>query len=85
MRGLHATRISGQGKRTPKGQARSDGANEKEVKVNKAESVEQVTFYTGLTRTKSRETVNAIISVITDSLAAAVSRDSPESPSMDSN
>ncbi len=37
--------------------------------MNKAELIDGVTNYTGLTRTKSREAVNAIISVITDSLA----------------
>jgi len=39
------------------------------VKLNKAELVEEVTNYTGLTKTESREAVNAIISFITDSLA----------------
>jgi len=37
--------------------------------VNKAELVDEVILYTGLTRRESREAVNAIISVITDSLA----------------
>ena len=37
--------------------------------MTKAELIEGVTNYTGLTRTESREAVNAIISVITDSLA----------------
>jgi len=37
--------------------------------LNKAELVEEVTNYTGLTKTESGEAVNAIISVITDSLA----------------
>ena len=36
--------------------------------MNKAELVDEVVLYTGLTRTESREAVNAIISVITDSL-----------------
>lgn len=37
--------------------------------MNKAELIDEVILYTGLTRTESGEAVNAIISVITDSLA----------------
>jgi len=37
--------------------------------MNKAELVEEVTVYTGLTRAESEEAVNDIMSVITDSLA----------------
>ena len=37
--------------------------------MNKAELIEEVRFQTGLTRTQSRGTVNAIMLVITDSLA----------------
>ena len=37
--------------------------------MNKGELVDEVVLYTGLTRTESREAVNAIISVITDWLA----------------
>jgi nucleoid DNA-binding protein len=36
--------------------------------MNKPDLVEQVTNQTGLTRRTSRETVNAVISAITDSL-----------------
>ena len=37
--------------------------------MNKAELVEEVTNHTGLTKTESGEAVNAIMLVITDSLA----------------
>ena len=37
--------------------------------MNKAELIEEARFQTGLTRTQSREAVNTMISVITDSLA----------------
>ena len=37
--------------------------------MNKAELVEEVTNYTGLTKTESREAIGSIISVITDCLA----------------
>jgi len=37
--------------------------------LNKAELVEEVTNHTGLTKTESGEAVNAIMLVITDSLA----------------
>jgi len=40
----------------------------KEEKVNKGELVEQVSGETGLTKKASREAVNAITSVITDTL-----------------
>ena len=40
----------------------------KEAEVNKAELVEEVTNYTGLTKTESREVIGSIISVITDCL-----------------
>ena len=36
--------------------------------MNKAELVEEVTNYTGLTKTESREVIGSIISVITDCL-----------------
>jgi DNA-binding protein HU-beta len=41
----------------------------KEEKVNKAELVEEVANKTGLTRKASRETIDAMISVVTDALA----------------
>jgi len=37
--------------------------------MNKAELIDEVILYTGLTRTESGEAVNAIMLVITDSLA----------------
>jgi len=42
--------------------------NQKETKMNKAELVKEVANQTGLTVKTSREAVNVVISVITDSL-----------------